>query len=472
MRRLRAPAVVAAASVLALAAGASARAGDFDLPVQEKTLANGLKVLVLEDHAIPNCALYVWWRVGSRNEKLGATGLAHFHEHLMFRTGRKYGKTFDVAMEGAGGSNNAFTARDVTVYQDWFPRQSLPLILDVEKDRMSGLDFQGAKDDVASEREVVKSEWRSNYEDPAELLDEALWATAYQEHPYHWSVLGWWNDVEHWTLSDLEDFYARNYAPNNATLVLVGDVKSDDALKAIEEQLGKIPRSPDREPMHQQEPPQQGERRAVLESSIAPAPQVRCAWHVCRTDDPDFPKIEVLEALLLHGQSSDLQQLLVEKEQVCQSVSGGWQGHQFDPSIFTVDMILSEDGDPTRAEALAYGAIEKLAKDGPSAQALAKAKNGLKADFVRRMKTINDKAMLVGETETFFGGWRNVGERAARIDAVTAVDVKTVLAKYFRRQNRTVVTLVPTGAAEPEKGEEAEGEKPAEKPEEGKKEDK
>jgi zinc protease len=425
------------------AAPAPARAGDFDMPVQEKTLANGMKVLVLEDHAIPNCAFYVFWRVGSRNEKLGATGIAHFFEHMMFRGGAKYGKTFDVAMEGAGGSNNAFTERDVTVYQDWFPKEALPLILDVELDRMSGMVFD--KEAVTKEREVVASEWRSDYEDPSELADEQLWATAYKEHPYHWSVLGWWNDVENWKQSDLEDFYARNYAPNNATVVLVGDVKSADALKLIETKLGGVPRKPDREPGHNDEPPQEGERRAVIESSIAPAAEVRVAWHICKTDDPAFATFEVLEALLLHGESSTLQQLLVEKEQICQSVTGGWAGHQFDPSLFTVEMVLADDGDPAKAESLVYATLEKLAKDGPGFRELQKAKNGLRADFVRRLRTINDKAMLLGETETFFGGWRALSARAAAIDAVKAEDVKGVVAKYFTRKNRTVVTLQPAG---------------------------
>jgi len=426
-----------------VAAARGARAGDFDLPVEEKTLENGMKVLVLPDHSIPNCALYVWWRVGSRNEKLGATGVAHFFEHMMFRGGAKYGKSFDVTMEGAGGSNNAFTERDVTVYQDWFPKAALPLILDIEKDRMSGMVFDPK--DVAAEREVVSSEWRSDYEDPSELVDEQLWATAYKEHPYHWSVLGWWNDVANWKQSDLEDFYARNYAPNNATVVLVGDVDAAAAIKSIEEVLGKIPRKPDREPLHNQERPQDGERRAVLESSIAPAPEVRSAWHICRTDDPAFPTFEVLEALLLHGESSILQQLLVEKERVCQTVSGGWQGHQFDPSLFTVDSVLIEGGDPAKVEALVYGVFETLAKDGPDAKALQKAKNGLRADFVRGMRTINDRARLLGETETFFGGWKGLGARVARIEQVKAEDVKAIVAKYFTQKNRTVVTLVPVG---------------------------
>jgi zinc protease len=440
----------ALASFLFALAAAPCPAADFDLPITEKTLANGMKVLVLEDHAIPNCALYVWWRVGSRNEKLGATGIAHFFEHMMFRGGAKYGKTLDIAMEGAGGSNNAFTERDVTVYQDWFPKEALPLILDVEKDRMSGMVFD--KEAVAMERNVVASEWRSDYEEPAELVDEQLWATAYKEHPYRWSVLGWWNDVENWKQTDLEDFYARNYAPNNATVVLVGDVKAEDAMKSIEAALGSVPRRPDREPLHSKEREQQGERRAVLESTIAPAPQVRAAWHICATNDPDFPALDVLEALLLHGESSILQQLLVEKEQVCQEVGGGWQGHQFDPSLFTVDMVLVEGGDPARAESLVYGALEKLGKDGPDARAMRKAKNGLKADFVRRMRTINDKAYLVGETETFFGGWKNLGARLEKIEAVTADDVKAAVAKRFTQKNRTVVTLLPVPGEAPQEG--------------------
>jgi zinc protease len=431
--------------VLALVVGAAmapaAVAGDFDLPVKEKVLDNGLKVLVLEDHAIPNCALYVWWRVGSRDEKLGATGVAHFFEHMMFRGGAKYGKSFDPTMEAAGGSNNAYTTRDNTTYQDWFPKEALPLILDIERDRMSGMKFDPP--DVAAERDVVASEWRSAYEDPTELGDEQLWATAFKEHPYRWSVLGWWSDVSSWKQADLEDFYERNYAPNNATIVLVGDVKADDAIKSIEEYLGPIPRKPDREPLRSVEKPQEGERRAELESSIAPAPEVKAAWHMCKTDAPEFPTFEVLEALLFYGESSTLVKLLVEDEQVCQSVSGGWQGHQFDPSLFTVETTLLEGGDPAKVEALVYGALEKLAKDGPDPKALRKAKNTLRANFVRRMRTIKDKAELVGETETFFGGWRGLGARAARIDAVTADDVKAVVAKCFTKKNRTVVTLVP-----------------------------
>jgi predicted Zn-dependent peptidase len=180
---------------------------------------------------------------------------------------------------------------------------------------------------------------------------------------------------------------------------------------------------------------------------------VRAAWHICSTNDPAFATFKVIEALLFNGESSTLQQLLVEKSQVCQSVSGGTAGDQFDPSLFTMDLVVVEDGDPAKAEALVYETLEKLAKDGPGAREMQKAKNGLRADFVRRLRTINDKAFLLGETETFFGGWKGLAARAAAIDAVKAEDVKAVVAKYFTAKNRTVVTLMPTGGDEKDKDE-------------------
>ena len=157
---LRNRATLAIGVAALLAAAAPARAGDLDLPAEERTLENGLKVVVLEDHSIPNCALNIWWRVGSRNEQAGATGLAHYFEHMMFMGGAKYGDQFDIVMERQGGSNNAFTTFDNTTYQDWFPADGLPLILDMERDRMSGMVFTTEK--VERERDVVHSEYRND----------------------------------------------------------------------------------------------------------------------------------------------------------------------------------------------------------------------------------------------------------------------------------------------------------------------
>jgi zinc protease len=432
----------AAAALFAAALAAPAAAGDLDVPAREKTLGNGLKVVVLEDSSIPNCAINVWYRVGSRNERTGITGLAHFFEHMMFMGGAKYGDSFDRVMEAEGGANNAFTTFDNTTYQDWFPSSALPLVLDMERDRLSGMVFK--PETVQQEREVVYSEYRSNMEDPSQRLAVLLRATAYTAHPYQWDVIGWEADIQGWKQSDLEEFFSAHYAPNNATLVLVGDVKTDEAFAAVEKALGAIPRKPERRPVHTAEPEQKGERRVVLEDERATLPQVSAVWHICATSHPDFPVLEVVEDVLLDGEASRLQRLLVEEEQICLGVGGGWQGHQFDPSLFTVDLTMRAGIAPAAGEKRVYEEIAKLAKDGPTERELRRVKNKNRADFVRNLSTIDGKAALLGETETFFGGWATVGKR---IEAVTAEDVKRVVAKYFRDQNRTVATLVNPKAA-------------------------
>src|SRR5450755_2430480 len=183
-----------------------ARAQEF--PVQSKTLKNGMKVLVQSDHSIPNVALYIFYRIGSRNERPGTTGLSHFFEHMMFNGAKKYGPgDLDKVMEANGGSNNAYTTRDVTVYQDWFPRSALSLIYDIESDRIRDLSLDPEK--VKSEREVVASERRLSVDNEnSGVLDELLWATSFIAHPYQWPVVGWMSDIEHWTMDDLKHHFA------------------------------------------------------------------------------------------------------------------------------------------------------------------------------------------------------------------------------------------------------------------------
>src|ERR1700720_2775124 len=206
--------------------GTSALAQQF--PVTERTLKNGMKVLVQSDHSIPNVALYIFYRIGSRNERPGTTGLSHFFEHMMFNGAKKYGSgELDKIMEANGGSNNAYTTRDVTVYQDWFPRSALPLIYDIEADRIQNLSFDPKK--IESERGVVASERRSSVDGQNEgLLDEQLWATAFMAHTYQWPVIGWMSDIEHWTIDDLKRHFAMGYSPSNATMVLVRDVSPEE----------------------------------------------------------------------------------------------------------------------------------------------------------------------------------------------------------------------------------------------------
>lgn len=429
-----------AALVVLLACGL-ARGGDLDLalPVEERTLENGLEVLVLPDDDVPSAVVYVNWRVGSRNERPGITGVAHFFEHMMFTGGARYGDRFDPLMEAAGGSNNAYTTRDVTVYQDWFPAVRLPLILSMEADRMAGMVFR--PDVVESERGVVASERRLYMEEPGERLSEQLWATAYTAHPYQWDVLGWMVDIQNWSQADLEAFFETHYSPDNAVLVVVGDVEPKATFELVEELMGPLPRGPERRPIHTQEPEQEGERRVMVESVTAELGRVMLAWHVPATTDPRFPALDVLEALLLGGESSRLHLRLVEQERLCLSVGGGWSGLQFDPSLFVVDATLRSGVDPADVERVVVEELRRLETDGPGARELRKVKNQRTAALVRRLRTIDGKAELLSETHLFFGGWRNLGRRIEDLEAVTPEAVRELLAAHFRPRNRTVGTL-------------------------------
>src|ERR1700757_2176683 len=195
-----------------------------EFPVSTRTLKNGMKVLVQPDHSIPNVALYIFYRIGSRNEHPGTTGLSHFFEHMMFNGAKKYGPgDLDKAMEANGAANNAYTTANVTVYQDWFPRSALNLIFDIEADRIQYLSFDPKK--VASEREVVASERRTSVDaNNGGILDEQLKATSFIAPPSQWPVMGWMSEIGHWTIDDLKHPSEMGYAPNNATMVVVGDV--------------------------------------------------------------------------------------------------------------------------------------------------------------------------------------------------------------------------------------------------------
>lgn len=307
---------------------APARAQEF--PVQTKTLKNGMKVLVQSDHTIPNVALYVFYRIGSRNEHPGTTGLSHFFEHMMFNGAKKYGPgDLDKAMEANGGSNNAYTTRDTTVYQDWFPRSALPLIFDIEADRIQNLSFDPQK--IQSERGVVASERRLRTDNSNDgLLKEHLWATAYVAHTYQWPVVGWMSDIEHWTMEDLKQHYAMGYSPSNATMVVVGDVTPEEIFQFCEKYIEPIPpRAPP--PATTVESEQLGERRLVVHKQ-AELPLLLIGYHIPQTNNPDFYALNILETVLYQGESSRMYRRLVDKDQLALFVNAR-SASAFDPTL-------------------------------------------------------------------------------------------------------------------------------------------
>lgn len=414
--------------------------------VAEHTLSNGLKILVHEDHDVPNVALYFFFKIGSRNERPGTTGISHFFEHMMFNGARKYGpKQFDIEMEKAGGRNNAYTTRDVTVYTDWFPKSALELMFDMESDRLRDLAFDPKI--VESERGVVYSERRTSVDNsPFGVLYEQLNATAYLAHPYQWPVVGWASDIESWTMEDLKAHYKMGYAPNNCVLVASGDVTAPEILALARKYLEPIPRQAPPPPVRTVEPPQLGERRLTL-ARPANLPLVMVSYHVAPTRDPESLLYDVIESLLTSGRSSRLHQRLVEKEQLVLNVRGGVQP-SLDAGQFMFSFQVRSGKSAQEAERALYEELERLGREPAPPEELAKARNQMLAGFYRELKTIAGKANLLGAYEVFYGGWNQINTVAEKLDKVTPADVQRAAARIFTPRNRTVATLIPDHSQE------------------------
>jgi zinc protease len=434
-------AALAAAGLLAAAVQPAAAQG-FD--IRTHTLKNGMKILVQEDHSIPNVALYIFYRVGSRNERPGITGISHFFEHMMFNGAKKYGPgEFDRHMEANGGSNNAYTSENVTVYQDWFPRSALELIFDLEADRIQNLAFDPEL--VASERGVIASERRSSVDgNNFGALAEQLSAAAFIAHPYQWPVVGWMSDIEAWTMDDLKNHFKMGYSPSNATMVVSGDVTFDEIVRLAQKYVEPIPSNPPPPKVMTREPEQLGERRVVVRK-FAQLPIVMMAYHVPETAHADYYPLQALETILFSGQSSRIYKRIVDKDQLALSVRGGgdWS---FDPSLFTISAQPKAGVDPAAVEKAVYEELEKVKADAVTDEELEKAKNILLSGFYRDIKTISGRSNAIGTYEVFFGDYRKLFTAADDFAKVTKADVQRVARQYFTDRNRTVATLIPEAA--------------------------
>ncbi len=436
---------LSAALVLAVFAAAMAPRVHAAIDVQSKTLPNGMKILVEEDDSIPNVAFYTFYRVGSRNEHEGITGLSHFFEHMMFNGAKKYGKgEFDSTMDNAGGNNNAFTTNDMTVYTDWTPASALELLFDLEADRIQYLAFDPKV--VESERQVVYSERRLSVDNSNDgTLTELLEATAFESSPYHWPVVGWPTDIEKWTIKDLEDYHAMGYSPTNATVVVVGNVKAAEVFRLADRYFAPIPAHDPPPPVRTKEMAQQGERRVVIRK-FAQLPILAIGYHAVDAMDADLYPLRVLDGILTTGQSSRLYRALVDGQLAISANT--FIRSSFDPSLFYVEAQPRDGVAPEKVEAAIYAEIEKL-QNAPIPEAeLTKAKNQMIANNYRQLQTIAGRANAIGFAEEFFGGWQHVNQEEKLINAVTAADVQRVAKKYLTANNRTVATLIPDKSAQ------------------------
>ena len=412
--------------------------------VQATTLANGMRVIVWSDHDIPNVTLYNWVRVGSRNEAPGITGLAHFFEHMMFNgTAKRAPGEFDRQMEAQGGANNAFTSSDVTVYQDWFPRSALDLVFELEADRLANLAFDPKV--IESERGVVFSERRLRVEDSNEsFLFEQVQSTAFVAHPYQIPTLGWPSDIRSWRIEDLQQFFRTYYAPNNCTVILVGDLTPEEGFALARRYFEPIPRQPAPPAVRTREPEQLGEKRVQVERK-AQTPLLQYAYKAPKATDPRAPAIEMLVSILTQGDSSRLHRLLVEQKQLAISVGGYWD-ESFDPSLLWFMLNLPEGGDVAAVGKVLDEELARVGREGVTDVELQRAKNLAATGLWKTLATINGKARLLGEFEVVHGDYRKLFDEPARIEAVTREDVQKVAAELLQQRRRTVGFLQPGDA--------------------------
>lgn len=445
MRVRRRAAAVLAAGCLATSAGAATGTLAGADRIVSRTLANGLQIVVWPDADIPNVAMYTWYRVGSRNERPGITGIAHYFEHMMFSGTKTHPSgEFDRVMEANGGANNAYTSSDVTVYQNWFPRTATELVFGLEADRMRNLDFDPKV--VESERQVVYSERRTRVDDDNfGTLVEQVQATAFLAHPYQIPTIGWPSDIEGWTAADLQAFYGRYYAPNNAVMFVVGDVDPESIFGLADEYLAGLAAQPAPPAVTTTEPVQLGERRLRIVRD-AQTPLIAMAWHAGAAPDRETRVMEVLLAILGSGDSSRLHQRLVEQEQAAVEIGTSLE-QGFDPGLAWVYAVVPPGGDVAKSERLIDEEIVRLTRDGPTDAELAKARNQALAGFWRGLETISGKADALGTYQVFHGDYRKLFDAPAVYESITADDVRRLAGNVLQAQNRTVGVLVPRSEA-------------------------
>lgn len=438
--RFLVPAV--ATLVLALSLSASFRKED----VKVHTLDNGLKVLLVEDHNVPSVSLYTFFRVGSRNERPGLTGVSHFIEHMMFNGTPKVGPgEFDRKMEFAGGSNNAYTGDDLTAYTDWFPPAALEAMIEMEADRMQGLSF--VPEVFESERGVIASERRLGVDnDNDAILSENVRATAIMAHPYHWDVIGWMSDILSWRRDEVAAYYRTYYAPNNAVLVIAGDIDPVRTMELVRKHYGPVKASPPPPPVSTVEPPQMGTKTVVIRKE-AQAPSYLAVWHGPAYKDPDFFPLSVLAKPLLEGESSRLYRRLVRDEELAIDVGGGIN-ETIDPQLFQIFVKPRPGADLERIDKVVEEELAKVREDGITARELEKALNIVRNDFYRGLQTVAGKANQLGQAELVAGDFARLFTVMDDYAAVGTDRVREAARKVFTADNKTVGMLIPEGGVQ------------------------
>ncbi|MEA5098199.1 MAG: pitrilysin family protein [Burkholderiaceae bacterium] len=413
---------------------------------QEFTLANGMKIIVKEDHRAPTVVHMIWYKAGSMDETSGTTGVAHVLEHMMFKgTKNLQPGEFSRRVAALGGQENAFTSKDYTAYYQQIDRAKLEQVMALEADRMNNLMLSDSE--FAPEIKVIMEERRLRTEDRATAkMTEALEAAAFVAHPYRWPVIGWMSDLQQMTAQDARDWYRRWYTPNNATMVVVGDVKAGQVRAWADKHFGSIPARSVPITRLQQEPPQRGIRR-VLVKAPAENPVVMLGFKVpsLRNVDRDNEAyaLDVLAAVLDGYDNARLNATLVRRDKVAHSVDANYDGVERGPSLFILSGVPAKDVSPYELENRLRAEVGRIASEGVTETELRRVKAQLIAAQVYKRDSMFEQAMEIGSMEMSGLRHTDIQRIIERLKAVTPQQVQAVAKKYFGDDELTIATLAP-----------------------------
>jgi zinc protease len=439
--------LVALLLALALPGVAAPQSSTSTSGVRETMLSNGLKVLTKEVRSAPVVAFQVWYRAGSRNEHTGITGSSHLLEHMLFKGTKRYGVgEISRTLSINGARFNAGTYWDWTNYHETLASDRLELAIQIESDRMVNSRIDAGQ--IQAEMTVVRSELEGGENNPNRLLSQAVWATAFQTHPYRWPIIGWRSDVENMPRDAVYNYYKRHYGPNNAVVIIVGDFETERALAMVRQYFGRIPKIPEPPKVYTQEPPQRGERRVVV-NRAGNLSHVMLGYHIPEGKHPDFYALDVLSQLMSGGRSARLYQTLVETQQAVSAAA--YNPTLIDPSLFMVQATARPGGALGDLEKKVLEQIDRLKNEDVTEEELQRAKTQIEADFIYQQDSVTEQADRIGYYE-MVAGWRYLDTYLERIRAVKPADIRRVSQQYLTENNRTVGWFVPAAGEAPSGG--------------------
>lgn len=410
--------------------------------IKEEKLKNDLKIIIIEDHSSPIATFQVWYKVGSIDEPEYKSGISHLLEHLMFRGSKKYpGNVFSKIVQSNGGVDNAFTTKDYTVYFQKLAPSKLNISIDLESDRMANLLLQ--KEDFELEKKIVLEERRQRYEDsPENLIVEEVIGVAFKSHPYRRPIIGWTEDIQSINFEDIKEHYKKFYCPDNAFIIVAGDIKKEDIIDQIRESFERIPSCENRKEKKQlYETKQYGERRIILKKKTH-LPILVMAYKVPAYPNRDSLSIEILSTILGEGKSSRLYRKLVNEKGLVVDVGTSNSPISRDGFLFFIVASVKDRAKVDEVEKIIKEEVEKLKSELSSEREIEKAKNQVEASFLFSQDSVFGHALVLGKFE-ILGNWKIMNEYREGIIKVSKKDIQEVAKKYLNEENLTVGVLLP-----------------------------